>query len=379
MERKIEEKMKKALLISNLAKKFTNFIVPSIEVLQDLGYEVHTCANYSNFNDDKSKYNVTMHQIDFERNPFNFKNIKAYKQLMKLMKEEKFDLVHCNTPIGGLLGRICARKNNVKTVIYTAHGFHFYKGAPLINSILYKNVEKFLARYTDVLITMNEEDFEAIKKFKLKNGGQVYKVHGVGIDSKNFVIEDFNKNIYRKKLNLNKDDILLISAGDLINRKNYDIAIKAIAKCEKKSIKYFICGEGPKEEELKQLISNLNLKEQVYLLGYRNDIKELMNSADIFLFTTLQEGLPRSMMEAMSTGLPCIASNIRGNVDLIENEKGGFLNNPNSPEDFAKSISTLVNNKDLRRKMGEFNKEYVKQFDTENVKQELYNIYSNLQ
>ena len=114
------------------------------------------------------------------------------------------------------------------------------------------------------------------------------------------------------------------------------------------------------------------------MLGYRNDIKELMNSADIFLFTTLQEGLPRSMMEAMSTGLPCIASNIRGNVDLIENEKGGFLNNPNSPEDFAKSISILVNDKDLRRKMGEFNKEYVKQFDTENVKQELYNIYSNI-
>lgn len=371
--------MKKALIISNIEIKFSNFIVPPAQVLTSLGYEVHACANISNFKEEKNKYNyIKIHHIDFERNPLNFRNIKAYRQLIRLMKEEKFDLIHCSTPIGGLLGRICSKQLKIKKVIYMVHGFHFYKGAPLINRIIYKNIEKFLAKYTDVLITINEEDYEATKKFKLRNGEQVYKVHGVGIDSKNFVIEDFNKIAYRKKLNLNKDDILLISAGDLINRKNYDIAIKAIAECKNKNIKYFICGEGPKEEELKQLISNLNLQEQVYLLGYRNDIKELMNSADIFLFTTLQEGLPRSMMEAMSTGLPCIASNIRGNVDLIENEKGGFLNNPNSPEDFAKSISILVNDKDLRRKMGEFNKEYVKQFDTENVKQELYNIYSNI-
>lgn len=371
--------MKKALIISNIEIKFSNFIVPPAQVLTSLGYEVHACANISNFKEEKNKYNyIKIHHIDFERNPLNFRNIKAYRQLIRLMKEEKFDLIHCSTPIGGLLGRICSKQLKIKKVIYMVHGFHFYKGAPLINRIIYKNIEKFLAKYTDVLITINEEDYEATKKFKLRNGEQVYKVHGVGIDSKNFVIEDFNKTAYRKKLNLNKDDILLISAGDLINRKNYDIAIKAIAECKNKNIKYFICGEGPKEEELKQLISNLNLQEQVYLLGYRNDIKELMNSADIFLFTTLQEGLPRSMMEAMSTGLPCIASNIRGNVDLIENEKGGFLNNPNSPEDFAKSISILVNDKDLRRKMGEFNKECVKQFDTENVKQELYNIYSNI-
>lgn len=370
--------MKKALLISNLAKKFTNFIVPSIEVLQDLGYEVHTCANYSNFNDDKSKYNVTMHHIDFERNPFNFKNIKAYKQLMKLMKEEKFDLVHCNTPIGGLLGRICARKNNVKTVIYTAHGFHFYKGAPLINSILYKNVEKFLARYTDILITMNEEDFEAAKKFKLRNKGQVYKVHGVGIDTNSFKMERFDKLEVKKNIELSEESLILIAVGELNKNKNYETMIKAISLVSNSNVHLLICGVGKEKENLKELVKKLKLESNIHFLGFRNDVQKLLATSDIFLQASYREGLPRSIMEAMSTGLPCIASNIRGNVDLIENEKGGFLNNPNSSEDFAKSISTLVNDKELRRKMGEFNKEYVKQFDTENVRKELYDIYSNI-
>lgn len=367
--------MKKALLISNLAIKFTNFIVPPIEILQELGYEVHTCANYSNFKDDKSKYNVIMHHIDFERNPFNIKNIKAYKQLLKLMREEKFDLVHCNTPIGGLLGRICAKKTKVPKVIYTAHGFHFYKGAPLVNNILYKNVEKILAKCTDILITMNKEDYEAAQKFTLRKNGKVMFVHGVGMDCTSFNIRNFNKTEYREKLGIKEDDIMIISAGDLIKRKNYKIAIEAIAKCNQDNIKYLICGTGTDERNLKNLVNELNVNEKVYLLGYRNDMKYLMNCADIFLFTTKQEGLPRSMMEAMSAGLPCVASKIRGNVDLIEDGKGGFLNVVSSSDEFAESILTLANNKDKRNEMGKFNKNIVKKFDTENVKEELLAIY----
>lgn len=371
--------MKKVLLISNLATKFTNFIIPPIEILQKLDYEVHTCANYSNFTDDKSKYNIKMHQIDFERNPFNIKNIKAYRQLLKLMKEEKFDLVHCNTPIGGLLGRICAKKLKVPKVIYTAHGFHFYKGAPLINNLIYKNVEKLLAKYTDILVTMNKEDYEAAQKFKLSKNGKVMFVHGVGMDTENFKIENFDALEYRKNLGLKEDDVVVISAGDLIKRKNYETAIKAISECKKDNIKYLICGTGQEEANLKRLTEQLGLNEQIQFLGYRNDIKELMNCSDIFLFTTKQEGLPRSMMEAMSAGLPCIASKIRGNIDLLEDGNGGFLNDVAKPEEFASSLSILADNKAKREKMGQFNKENIKKFDTENVKKELLNIYQMIE
>lgn len=372
--------MKKALLISNIETKFSNFIVPPAQVLTDLGYEVHACANISNFKENKEKYKyIKMHHIDFERNPLNLKNIKAYKQLLKLMKEEEFDLVHCNTPIGGLLGRICAKKLSISKVVYTAHGFHFYKGAPVINNVIYKNVERFLARYTDILITINKEDYEAAKKFKLRKNGQVYLVHGVGINSSIFQINDFDRLKYRKKIGINPKNFVLIAIGELNKNKNFDIIIKAISLVRDKNIHLLICGTGKKKEKLVKLVKKYNLLDNIHFLGFRSDIPKLLLCSDILVQASYREGLPRSIMEAMSVELPCVVSNIRGNVDLIKDKKGGFLNRVDSPEEFAKSISTLVNNPVLRNNMGEFNKQFVKQFDTDNVKNELIEIYNNFE
>lgn len=369
--------MKKALLISNLAVKFTNFIVPSIEVLQKLGYEVHTCANYSNFNDDKTKYNVKMHHIDFARNPLKLQNIKAYKQLKRLMKEEKFDLVHCNTPIGGLLGRICAKKLNIPNVVYTAHGFHFYKGAPLINNVIYKYVEKFLAKYTDVLITMNKEDFEAANKFKLKKNGHVYLVHGVGINTSAFQLENFDRMNYREQLGLNKNDIILISIGELNKNKNYSSIIKAMNLIKNKKIQLLICGLGKEKEKLVELIKKCNLENNIHFLRFRNDIPQLLSISDIFIQESYREGLPRSIMEAMSVGLPCIVSNIRGNIDLIENQKGGLINDINDIVGISKFIEELIAAPEERKKMGLYNKIKINEYDTKYVEKELMNIYKN--
>ena len=179
--------MGKILFISNISNKITNFDIQSMIAGQGLGYEFHMAANYSNFRDDISKYNVKIHHIDIKRNPFNIKNIKAYKQMLDLIKKEKFDVIHCNTPIGGALGRLCGTKAGVKTIIYTVHGFHFYKGAPLINRTLYKWAEIWMAKYTGAIITMNKEDFEAAKELKLRDGKQNYFfVNGVGIDIDKF-------------------------------------------------------------------------------------------------------------------------------------------------------------------------------------------------
>lgn len=369
--------MNKALLISNLAIKFTNFIVPPIEVLQQLGYEIHTCANYSNFNDNQSKYDITMHHIDFERNPFNLKNIKAYKQLLKLMQEENFDLVHCNTPIGGLLGRICAKKAKVSTVIYTAHGFHFYKGAPLINNVLYKNVEKSLAKYTDVLITMNKEDYEAAQKFKLRKNGKVKLIHGVGIDTTNYGKENFATEEYREKLGLKNDDIVMIALGELNKNKNYSTMINAIKLANNSKVHLLICGAGEEKYNLEKLARENNLDKNVHFLGYRNDVPKLLASSDIFIQTSHREGLPRAIMEAMASGLPCIVSKIRGNVDLID-ENGGILCDSKDIRLFSEAIDRLATDKKLRVKMGEHNIEVVRPYDVDNIKKEMKNIYEEV-
>ncbi len=371
--------MKKILFISNVSNRITNFAIPSIVAGQSLEYDFHMAANYSNFTDDASKYNVTIHHIDIKRNPFNIKNIKAYKQMLDLIKKEKFDVIHCNTPIGGVLGRICGAKAGVKTIIYTAHGFHFYKGAPLINRTLYKTAERYMAKKTDAIITMNEEDFETAKKFKLRDGKQNYfLVNGVGIDIDKFKNIKVERKEKRKELGLKPDDIMLIAMGDLIKRKNYQASIKSIAEAKNPKLHFFICGKGPLKEKLMRLADSLNVANQIHFLGFRTDIGQLLKCSDIFLFTTYQEGLPRSMMEAMSVGLPCVCSKIRGNVDLIDDGRGGYLFSPNDIDGFAKAINKLEQNEDLRHKMGQVNLENVKPYSIENVKKQMKEIYESI-
>ena len=164
--------MKKILFISNISNRITNFSLPSIYAAKNLGYEFHMAANYSNFNDEPEKYDVKLHHIDLDRNPFSKQNIIAYKQMLELIEKEKFDVIHCNTPIGGVLGRLCGKKADVPKVIYTAHGFHFI-GASLINRTIFKWAEIWMARYTGAITTIIR-DYQATLKLKLRKGGKVY-------------------------------------------------------------------------------------------------------------------------------------------------------------------------------------------------------------
>lgn len=372
---------KKLLYILNIAKRVNNFSYTSMLAAQELGIEFHIAGNWSYASDeeriaDEKKYGIKIHQIDFVRTPYHPENIKAYKQLKCLVETEKYDFIHCNTPIGGVLGRLIGEKCNVEKVIYQAHGFHFYKGAPMINWLVYYPVEKWLSHYTDALITINSEDFELAKaKLKLRKNGKVYYVPGVGIDTSQYNLSEKSREEKRCELGLGEDDVALISMGDLIERKNYATAIRSIAETNDPKLQYFICGKGPEEENLKELAESLCVTEQIHFLGFRSDIKELLVAADIFLFTTKQEGLPRSMMEAMASGLPCIASKIRGNTDLLDGTEGGFLCETTDTAAYAEKLKLLANDKALRRAMGENNLIAIQKFNTETVNEELRKVY----
>ncbi|NLN49334.1 MAG: glycosyltransferase family 4 protein, partial [Clostridiales bacterium] len=256
--------MKKMLFISNISNKITNFSIPSIYAGQQLGYEFHMAANYSGFSDDYSKYNVVLHHIDLSRNPLSIKNLKAFKQMIVLIKKENFEAIHCNTPIGGVLGRLCGKIAKVPKVIYTAHGFHFYKGAPLINRTIFKWAEKIMARYTDVIITMNQEDYLAAQKFKLRKGGKVYYIPGVGVNTEEYQIVGVDKTALKTSLDLNDNDTVMIAMGDLIPRKNYAASIKAVAKAADDKLHFLICGRGPELDELKSLAKELDVEKQIH-------------------------------------------------------------------------------------------------------------------
>lgn len=351
----------------------------SLMAAKELNVEYHIAGNWGYKNDsereaDERKYGIHIYQVDFMRSPINSKNIIAYKQLKEIVARENYDVIHCNTPIGGVLGRLVAKKYKTKHVIYQVHGFHFYKGAPKLNWLIYYPIEKWLARYTDTLITINQEDFDIAKrKFRLRKHGEIYLVPGVGIDLSQY--ESFKSYEVRSSLGIADDDIMLISAGDLVDRKNYKLSIRVIAEADMSNLKYCICGTGEQLEKLKEYAKELGVESQIKFLGFRSDVKVLLQVADIFLFTTKQEGLPRSMMEAMASGLPCVASKVRGNTDLLEDGVGGYLCDVDNPIEFAEAIKKLAENSELRKQFGNANLKHILEFDISKIEHKIGSIY----
>lgn len=375
---------KKALLVTTVSGFVPQFEMNNVKILQDMGYDVHYAANYNtpvytDNNDRLDGTGIIRQQVDFVRSPFRIiKNLKAYKQLRKVMKYDKYDLVHCHTPMGGVIGRIAAKRAKIPFVIYTAHGFHFYKGAPLVNWLLFYPIERILARITDVLITINKEDYCRARKFHIRKLGKVKLVHGVGIETT--CMKTINKQEFRRSLDLKDDDVVFTSVGELTRRKNHKVTIRAMAKVTRnyKNVKYLICGTGRLEKYLKKIIIRLKLEENVKLMGYRTDVNEVLSVTECFLFPSLQEGLPVAVLEAMNMELPIICSNIRGNIDLVENFKGGYYCRKNSSEDYAKKINLILKDKNLGKQMGLRNKENLTKFDLKHISQNMKEIYSNL-
>lgn len=363
-----EQKSREPVPLTNVSK-------PCLQTALDMGYEVWFGTNRDNPDGLQCELPVHMYDSHTYRSIFAVNdNLIAYKNLMDVLNQGGFDVIHCNTPIGGVIGRFCGKKAKVRKIIYTAHGFHFYKGAPLINRNVLKWAEMIMAHWTDAIITMNSEDYESAQKFKLRKGGKVYYTPGVGIDTEMYQNVVIDRQGLRKVLGLQDTDIVCISMGDLIPRKNYSTAIKAVSKTSD-NIHYLICGRGAERENLEKFAEECGVRERIHFLGFRTDIKELLQAADIFLFTTLQEGMPRSMMEAMASGLPCIASKIRGNTDLLEDGVGGYLMNPNDVDGIADKIRVLSVDRKLREKMKQANLERIKGFDVKVVKKRIEEIY----
>ena len=323
--------MKKILIVTTVSGFVPQFEMNNVRILQEMGYEVHYASNFKNphYGKDNSRLDGTgikCHQVDFVRSPFRIdRNVRAYQQLKQVMKELNPKLVHCHTPVGGVLARLTAkkyRKTGTK-VIYTAHGFHFYKGAPMINWLCYYPVEWLLARWTDVLITINEEDCQRAKRFPLPKNGRVEKINGIGLDVEKYRNIHVNREEKRAELGIAPDEYLLISVGELSKRKNHQSVIKALTEmreeCYKKKLRYLICGEGEERDHLEKLVKENELEKIVLMPGYRADVKEWLAVSDCFVFPSKQEGLPVALMEAMAVGLPCVCSDIRGNRDLVRN------------------------------------------------------------
>ena len=368
--------MKKVLLTATVQSHICQFHRPLVEMLHEQGIEVHVAArdNLAEKNGLVLDFVDKVFDVPFARSPKSTDNIKAYKQVKKIIDEGEYDVVHCNTPMGGIVTRLAALKARRKgtKVFYTAHGFHFYKGAPKKNWLFFYPIEKFFSRITDTLITITKEDYElASKKF----GCKVVHIHGVGANSDKFyVISNEEKEQIRKELNLGLDTKVILNVGELLLNKNQKSIILAMPKIIKElpNVKLFIAGNGPEKENIELLIKQHNLENSVILLGYTTELQKYMNICDVLVACSYREGLPVNLMEAMLCGKPIVASDNRGHRELVQNEVNGYIVGKEDIDAYAKQVVNVLQNKKIS---SEDCLKVVEPFKYENVKEELREIY----
>ena len=348
--------MKKALIYASVASMIQQFNMNNIRLLLSLNYQVDVACNFefgSTITTDKieqlkgelTNLGVRYYHIPVPRKISDIYHLKtSYRKTIELMNKEKYDLIHCHSPIGGIICRMANHKSHNYEkcrMIYTAHGFHFFNGNNPIKNFMFRNIEKIGARYTDVLITINKEDYAAAQRFHLKRGGKVEYIPGIGIDLEKIdSVPEMRKQLLHS-LHLSADSVLMLSVGELNDNKNHRVIIETLPNLPH-NFHYLICGLGPLMAEHQKLAEDLGVSERLHLLGFRNDVLSVMKSCDLFVFPSKREGLSVALMEALACELPCIASNIRGNSDLILDKKNGLLVSLNKQEEWKSKIMELV-------------------------------------
>lgn len=379
----------KALIFASVASMVDLFNRDNIDILEDMGYDVTVACNFK----EGSVYSAEQagkFMKELEIKGYDVLNvpvprsisdivsmIRSFRILRKDMRKKQYDIIHCQSPIGGVLCRLAAypfRKLGSR-VLYFAHGFHFYSGAPVMNWLVYYNIEKLCAGFTDCILTLNREDYIRAKRhFKTK----VRYIPGAGLDVKEIMDTKVCKAEKCRELNIPDDKKIILSIGELSVRKNSAVAINAFIKAGRDDSIMLLCGMGPQYDMLREIVYENNAEDRVFFAGFRNDIAEIIKISDVFIFTSRQEGLPVAVMQAMAGGLPVLCSKIRGNTDLIKNGRGGYMFDCDDEDGFAHGINRILDNKKACDIMGQYNKEVIAGYDKSVVNDVMKNVYLSL-
>lgn len=369
--------MKKVLYVTTVSRTINAFLIPHINMLLDNGYEVHcACSIDKPVDKELQRRGVKIFEVPFSRNPLGIGNIKAFIKLEELQRINDYDIVHVHTPIAAIYGRLLKLNFPSLRIIYTAHGYHFLKGGSKLGWILYYPIEKIMAKFTDVTININKEDYE-ITKEKLKPK-KCYLLNGVGLDLDKYK-KLSSKEIQekRKEFGLKDKDFVVLMIAEINKNKNHIQLINAmdILKDKYPNIKVLCIGDGTLKESLEKQIILRNLQNNIFMLGYRLDVNKLINISDIGMLLSRREGLPRNIMEFMACGRKVIATDIRGCRDLICDETIGTLVNVDDYESTAKAIEKyyILNDKSFEVS------EEIRKYDIDSINSKLLKIYEDVQ
>lgn len=367
--------MKKVLFVATLVKNhIMEFHLPYLKLFKERGWETAVAAK----NDYENPASCIIPGCDrffdtpFQRSPLKPDNLRAFRQVRRILREGRYDLLHCHTPVGALVARLASIGCKNTRVIYTAHGFHFYKGAPLLNWLVYFTAEWLAAPLTDVLITINQEDYALAKR--LLRAKKVVYIPGVGIDTEKFRGREARGAGLRRELGIPETATVLLSVGDLNQNKNHARVLEALTLPGNEEYYYVVCGRGELLEQHQAFVKANGLENRVFFPGYREDVADFYAMADAFLFPSLREGLSVSVMEAMASALPVVCSRIRGNTDLIDENENGYFFDPASCQSISDALGKLPQGQ-ARLAMGERNREKAKRYSLAVITRQYEDLY----
>lgn len=396
--------MKKILIITTIGGFLPQFEMNDVRILMEQGYEVHYASNFANpvYKLDTAalkQMGIRLHPVDIQKSPLKIRsNVRALKEIISVIRKERICIIHCHNPMGGVLGRLAAVAGGMQDpyVIYTAHGFHFYDGAPLLNWLLFFPVEYLLAGYTDTLITINrEDDVRAQRHFPVRRSvaaaktafrtdaaeerqKSIYRIPGVGVKTARFAPDPDMRDKVRNALQIGDNTFYILSVGELNRNKNHEVIIRAIAGLKDPDICYGICGKGYRREYLEELAGKLGVERQIKFFGFRNDIPEMLQGADCFAFPSLREGLGIAALEAMAAGLPMITSDCRGTREYMEDNVTGYVCRSGQAAEYARLIRKMKENPQRREEMSCVCRRVAEKFNLDRTDRIMREIYGNL-
>jgi glycosyltransferase EpsD len=369
----------KVLFTASVMTHLTGFHIPYMQYFKDRGAAVHIACG-----DGNSPPCVDLHhRVDFERSPFRLKNLAAYRALKNIIGTGAYDIIHCHTPVASVLTRLAARSARRKgaVVIYTSHGFHFYEGAPRLSAFVYRTVEKWLSRYTDILITINSEDYAALSRYGFRPRMGALQVPGVGVDGARFAPRTAeSRRESRVQNNIGEDAFVLIFAAEYNANKNQAMLLQAVQALKERipGIMLLLPGRGPLQAEYERMAAELGIADNVRLMGYRTDMDALLAAADVAVSSSLREGLGINLVEAMATGLPVVATRNRGHVDLVTDGENGFLVDAGGAQAMADRLLCLYESPQLRAQLGRRSVELAEPFLLESARAATIRIYDSV-
>jgi glycosyltransferase involved in cell wall biosynthesis len=370
--------MPKLLVVTTVPITIRSFLLPFIKHFRSLGWQVDGMAQGISADQDCVEHCDRTYDIQWSRNVFDPRNLLAgVSRVKEVVAKENYDLVHVHTPIAAFVTRYALKDLKKTKIIYTAHGFHFYRGGSAIKNAIFLGLEKLAGQWTDYLVTINQEDEAAAKKHNFLSADRIYYTRGIGVDTEYYASGKVNPGDIaqvRQELALADDDTLLLAIAEFTPRKRHRDLLNALVKTANPQVHLALAGEGPIKPELETLAKELGIEKQVHFLGYRNDIPTLIQAADAVLLVSQQEGLPRSIMEAMCLNTPVIGSNIRGTQDLLENGCG-LLVELGDTDALAKAMTQVVEDPDSLAAMAAKAQVKMTSYDLKKIIQQYSDIY----